>query len=264
MFYPLLYLRYDDIYRPKRSFGQGNIFTRVCDSVHRGEGGVPDQPPPGPGRYTPLQAGTPPFQAGTPLDQAGTPPLQAGTPRQVHPPTRYPQQVHPPAGTPPWQVHPPQQVHPPAGTPPSRYTPRQVNPPAGTPPSRYTPWQVHPPGRYTPLAGTPPSRQVHPPAGTPLPRQVHLPPSRYTPLQAGTPPLPGRYTPPPETADPGILSTIGGTHPTGMHSCVQCFSVLHVELWIKFIQQSSECFNLYIRKRLQVSNNLFSDFFLQQ
>ena len=27
-------------YRPKRSFGQGNIFTRVCDSVHRG--GTPD------------------------------------------------------------------------------------------------------------------------------------------------------------------------------------------------------------------------------
>ena len=23
-------------YRPKRSFGQGNIFTGVCDSVHRG------------------------------------------------------------------------------------------------------------------------------------------------------------------------------------------------------------------------------------
>ena len=33
-------------YRPKRSFGQGNIFTTVCDSVHRG--GVPYQstPPP--------------------------------------------------------------------------------------------------------------------------------------------------------------------------------------------------------------------------
>ena len=29
-----------NFYRPKRSFGQGNIFTRVCDSVHRG-GGVP-------------------------------------------------------------------------------------------------------------------------------------------------------------------------------------------------------------------------------
>ena len=26
-------------YRPKRSFGQGNVFTRVCDSVNRG--GVP-------------------------------------------------------------------------------------------------------------------------------------------------------------------------------------------------------------------------------
>ena len=25
-------------YRPKRSFGQGNVFTRVCDSVNRGEG----------------------------------------------------------------------------------------------------------------------------------------------------------------------------------------------------------------------------------
>ena len=28
-----------DFYRPKRSFGQGNIFTPVCHSVHRG--GVP-------------------------------------------------------------------------------------------------------------------------------------------------------------------------------------------------------------------------------
>ena len=27
-------------YRPKRSFGQGNIFTGVCDSVHKGRGGV--------------------------------------------------------------------------------------------------------------------------------------------------------------------------------------------------------------------------------
>ena len=29
-------------YRPKRSFGQGNIFTPVCHSVHRGGGvGIP-------------------------------------------------------------------------------------------------------------------------------------------------------------------------------------------------------------------------------
>ena len=103
-----------DFYRPKRSFGQGNIFTRVCHSVHRG-GGVPDQAPPragtppdqagtppGPGRYTPPdQAGTPPLlQAGTPprIRQVHTPPDQAGTPpriRQVHTPPRT-RQVHPP------------------------------------------------------------------------------------------------------------------------------------------------------------------------
>ena len=27
---------FGNIYRPKRSFGQGYIFTGVCDSVHRG------------------------------------------------------------------------------------------------------------------------------------------------------------------------------------------------------------------------------------
>ena len=47
-------------YRPQRSCGQGYVFTRVCDSVHRGGGS--------PGRETP------PDQADTPLDQADTPP----------------------------------------------------------------------------------------------------------------------------------------------------------------------------------------------
>ena len=72
-------------YRPKRSFGQGNIFTPVCHSVHRGGGSTwpgtpPDQVhPPGPGtsprtRYTP---------------RPGTPPQTRYTP-QVHPQTRYP------------------------------------------------------------------------------------------------------------------------------------------------------------------------------
>ena len=43
---PALWIRQWNIYRPKRSFGQGNIFTGVCDSVHRegvwswGGGGV--------------------------------------------------------------------------------------------------------------------------------------------------------------------------------------------------------------------------------
>ena len=54
------------IYRPKRSFGQGNIFTSVCHSVHRGGGRGPGQvPPPSrqappPGRHPPRQAPPPP------------------------------------------------------------------------------------------------------------------------------------------------------------------------------------------------------------
>ena len=117
----------------KRSLGQGNIFTPVCHSVHRG-GGVP-------GRYTP--------------------------PGQVHPP----RQVHPPwTGTPPGQVYPPGQVHLPGRyTPLGRYTPSgRYTPPLDrytplgryTPPGSYTPpGQVHPPplDRYTPPG------QVHPP-----------------------------------------------------------------------------------------------------
>ena len=131
----------------KRSLVQGNIFTPVCHSVHRGEYL---------GRYAPL-AGTPPW---------------AGTPRQVHLPGTPPQdQVHPPGpGTPPdhqkhprGQVHPPDQVHPPTRYthPPDQVRPRdQVHPPeagtpapqAGTPPGRYPPGAVHS-GRYGQQAG---------------------------------------------------------------------------------------------------------------
>ena len=81
--------------------------------------------------------------------------------------------------------HTPWQVHPREGTTPSRYTP--TTPRAGTPP-----WQVHPragtpPGRYTPKRGTP-HRQVHPPAQCML----------------------------------GYGQQAGGTHPTGMQSCLKC------------------------------------------
>ena len=62
-------------------------------------------------------------------------------------------------------------------------TPQAGTPPAGTPPR-----QVQYPGKYTP-------RQVHPPAGTP-PRQVH-----------------------PRQSMLGYGQQVGGTHPTGMHSC---------------------------------------------
>ena len=50
-------------YRPKRSCGQGNIFTPVCNSVHRGvcqrepprpgRPPTPQPPPPRPGRSPP-------------------------------------------------------------------------------------------------------------------------------------------------------------------------------------------------------------------
>ena len=94
-------------YRPKRSFGQGNIFTPVCHSVHRGEYLT---------RYTPQNQVHPPGP--------GTPPRTRYNPRdQVHP-------LGP--GTPPRdQVHPPGPGTPPLGpgTPPrTRYTPNQVHP----------------------------------------------------------------------------------------------------------------------------------------
>ena len=69
-----------NIYRPKRSFGQGNIFTSVCQEFCPQGGGYltrnpPQDPagtPPGPGRYTPRDQ-TPPGPD-TPPDQAGSPP----------------------------------------------------------------------------------------------------------------------------------------------------------------------------------------------
>ena len=67
-------------YRPKRSFGQGNIFTPVCHSVHRG--GMARRPPP------PLRLdGEPPPPR---LDGEPPPPAGRRTPpagwRPPHPP----------------------------------------------------------------------------------------------------------------------------------------------------------------------------------
>ena len=94
-------------YRPQRSCGQGYVFTRVCDSVHRGG----------------LQAGrNPPWQEGEPPQQEGEPPRQEGEPP---PQTR---QTTPPAGgrTPPA----------PAGrTPPGKQTPEYGLRAAGTHPT---------------------------------------------------------------------------------------------------------------------------------
>ena len=99
------------------------------------------------------------------------------------------------AGTPLDQVH-PQQVH-------------HLGP--GTHPGRYTPQT-----RYTPLAGTCPSRSTQLGPGT------HPPRTRYTP-QAGTPPGPG--TPPRTRYPPQQTATVAdGMHPTGMHSCFMSFT----------------------------------------
>ena len=68
-----------DIYWPKRSFGQGNIFTSVCQEFY--PWGVPDQAPPlpRPGRYTPLdQAGNPPWTRQVPPPREQTPPPRPG------------------------------------------------------------------------------------------------------------------------------------------------------------------------------------------
>ena len=71
-------------YRPQRSLGQGNIFTRVCHSVHRGGSAS------GLGRHPPQQ--TPPPLADTPRADTpgadtppGRPPL-ADTPPDRHSP----------------------------------------------------------------------------------------------------------------------------------------------------------------------------------
>ena len=92
-----------------------------------------------------------------------------------------------------------------AGTPPGRYPQAGTPPWAGSPP----PQQVHPlpPGRYTPQAGTPPQAGTHPPSR-------YIPPGRY-PL-AGTP----------QQCMLGYGQQVGGTHPTGMYSCLFMLSKL--------------------------------------
>ena len=112
-------------YRPQRSCGQGYVFTRVCDSVHRGRS--PENPPQD-------QADTP-DQAEPPQDQADDPSRE--TPwDQADPPGREnpPDQADPPQGEPPQTRQTPPG---PGRTPP----PRTGRPPP--PPTRQTP----PPGR---------------------------------------------------------------------------------------------------------------------
>ena len=117
-------------YRPQRSCGQGYVFTRVCDSVHRGglRAGPPgtrqtthpaprdqaDTPPagrtpPGPGRQLPPGRENPPTRPSRP------PPRDQVDPRGTR-------QTPPRPSRPPWQGEPPPRTR---QTP----TPDQADPP---------------------------------------------------------------------------------------------------------------------------------------
>ena len=117
-----------NIYRPQRSWGQGYVFTRVCDSVHR-EG---------------LRAGRTPWAGRNPLGREnpstpGRPPWTRQTPQTRQTP---PDQADPPdppgqGGTPPWQGEsPPDQTDPPRpGRPPRKQSPEYGLRAAGTHPT---------------------------------------------------------------------------------------------------------------------------------
>ena len=100
-------------YRPQRSCGQGNIFTPVCHSVHRGVPGLGGGIPQGTEADPPDQAHTPLDQTHHPPDQTHHPPPRTRhtTPQTRHPPTRHPpDQTHHPL--PLDQTHTPQTRHP--------------------------------------------------------------------------------------------------------------------------------------------------------
>ena len=66
-----------DYYRPQRSCGQGYVFTRVCDSVHRGGSPGRENPPrqgEPPPQENPPAGRNPPWAGRTPPDQANPPP----------------------------------------------------------------------------------------------------------------------------------------------------------------------------------------------
>ena len=92
-------------YLPQRSCDQGYVFTRVCDSVHRGGclpqcmlGYPPPSRPPPRSRHLPEQA--PPKEQAPPQEQA--PPLGTGTPPGAGTPPAYGQWA---AGTHPTGMH---------------------------------------------------------------------------------------------------------------------------------------------------------------
>ena len=87
----------------------------------------------------------------------------------------------------------------------------------GGSPSKETPWKEEPPGRETPQQVDPPGRE------TPQ-KEAFLAGRPPTPHSGRRHPLagrfPGRKTNPRQRDPPPTATAAGGTHPTGMHSCL--------------------------------------------
>ena len=154
-------------YRPQQSCGQGNIFTPVCHSVHRGVSAS-------------VHAGIPPPEQ--------RPPRSRHPPEQTTPQEQTPLEQTPSEQTPPWSRHPPGAVIPLEETPPRADTPRSRHPPgADIPQEQTSPRSRHPPGgaplEEPPLEQTPLQEQTSPRADTPP-----------TPLGADTYPSPWKQT----------------------------------------------------------------------
>ena len=131
------------------------------------------------------------------------PPPGADTPLGPHP-------LDPPEETPPGSRHPQVGADTHTPDPPRGDTPQEQTPPWDhTPRGADTPQTTHPPG-------TTPQEQTPPRADTPLGAKAH-PRSRHPPGSRSTPP--GPHTPPREHAM-RYGQHAGGTHPTGMQSCL--------------------------------------------
>ena len=98
--------------------GQGNVFTGVCDSVHRGGGCLPE-----------CMLGYPP---GADSPRPDTPPGADPPSRHPHWEQTAPWTRHPPRSRPPWeQTHTPQTRHPRTRHPPDQAPPRKQMPAYG-------------------------------------------------------------------------------------------------------------------------------------
>ena len=105
-------------------------------------------------------------------------------------------------------------------------------------------WDTTPPGADTPSpeetdTHTPPPRSRHPPG-------ADTPHSRHPPLGADTPR--GADTPPTGSMTPAYGQRAGGTHPTGMHSCLILWfgiSALFTQRRQLFLLRSVYTYRLY-------------------